>query len=79
MKHVSYQPPLPIVDAMLYKMKADYLRYISECITGDDGLLTNIVESESFDDDLLDKEKNEIRKEAQIDCWLCNDIYNDSD
>ena len=60
---------------MLYKMKADYLRYISECLNGDDGLLTNIVEEETFDDDMESKQKNEIRKEGEVDCWLCNDKY----
>jgi len=64
---------------MIYKMKADYLRYISECLCGEDGLLTNIVSEEKFDDDMEDKLKNEIRKEAQIDCWLCNENFNDND
>ena len=33
------QPPKSTIDAIIYKMKADYLRYIWECISGDDSLL----------------------------------------
>lgn len=36
---LSKQPPLPVIDAVLYKMKADYLRISYECLSGDNGLL----------------------------------------
>jgi hypothetical protein len=55
------------MNAIMYKMKADYLRYIFECINGDDGLLKNRQQfldeenkvltdiPESFDDDTADR------------------------
>jgi hypothetical protein len=33
------QSPKNHVDALFYKMKADYLRMIYECLSGDNGLL----------------------------------------
>jgi hypothetical protein len=39
LKNIGAQPPKNEINATLYKMKADYLRYIFECLGGDDGLL----------------------------------------
>ena len=39
LKEPTKQPPKCVIDAILYKMKADYLRYIYECVSGDDSLL----------------------------------------
>ena len=33
------QPPINILEALLYKQKADYMRQIYECLSGDSGLL----------------------------------------
>ena len=33
------QPPKSTMDAIFHKMKADYLRYIWECLSGDDSIL----------------------------------------
>lgn len=33
------QPPKSILNAIFYKMKADYMRFIYECLSGDSGLL----------------------------------------
>lgn len=85
LKNVNYQPQKNILNALLYKMKADYLRYIFECLNGDDGLLKNdqiftdddgVVltrQKERFDDDTEQRFKNEINRfEKQITCLFCN-------
>ena len=62
------------MNSLLYKMKADYLRYIFECLNGDDGLLKNDEQFtqdgiaynriiEQFNDDTKEREKAEIRQE----------------
>jgi len=65
-------------------MKADYLRYIYECVSGDDGLLSGYEESlERFDDDIANKEQNEIGDKSEQDadeyCEICfnKNIKND--
>lgn len=70
------QPQKNLLDAILYKMKADYLRYIFECLNGDDGLLKNDEKfrhgdkiltrtPERFDDDTEEREKREINKDEK--------------
>lgn len=39
LKYITQQPPPYILNAFFLKMKADYLRYIYECLSGDNGLL----------------------------------------
>ena len=39
LKYSNQQPPIYILNALFVKMKADYLRYIYECLSGDNGLL----------------------------------------
>lgn len=39
LKYITSQPPPYILNALFCKMKADYLRYIYECLSGDNGLL----------------------------------------
>lgn len=39
LKYLTQQPPPYILNAFFVKMKADYLRYIYECLSGDNGLL----------------------------------------
>lgn len=85
LKNVNYQPQKNIFNALLYKMKGDYLRFIFECLNGDDGLLKNdqmftdedgivlIRQKEPFDDDIEERFKTEINRfEKQITCHLCN-------
>lgn len=38
LKYITNQPPPYILNALFYKMKADQLRYIYECMSGDNGL-----------------------------------------
>ena len=42
LKYITSQPPPYILDALFCKMKADYLRYIYECLSGDNGLVNVI-------------------------------------
>lgn len=77
LKHINYQPPVCVIEALLYKMKADYLRYIFECISGDQGLLVTQTDPcffapEAFDDDVESRVKHEIRREENIGCLICN-------
>lgn len=70
------------MNAILYKMKADYLRYIYECLAGEDGLLVSSTNEnnfkffntpENFNDDLETKQQREINiEEGDIDCIICN-------
>jgi hypothetical protein len=55
-------------------MKADYLRFVFECLSGEDGLLNNpaFQVPEAFGDDTEARLKNEISKEKDIDCEICN-------
>ena len=41
LKYITSQPPPYVLNALFCKMKADYLRYIHECLSGDNGLLAN--------------------------------------
>jgi hypothetical protein len=41
-------------------MKADYLRYIYECLSGDNGLLYGNIKTEDFTEQLKNREKKEI-------------------
>jgi hypothetical protein len=62
-------------------MKADYLRYIYECLSGDNGLLVGTDEilgqRVSFTDELSERNKNEISEEeaGHVDCDICNPSY----
>lgn len=81
LKSHFYQPPKCILNATLYKMKADYLRYIAECLFGDDGLLckrnfpTLFNFRETFNDDKIEKIANEITVEMVVDCEICFDAH----
>ena len=44
-------------------MKADYLRYIYECLSGDNGLLSGDNEIIDFSKQIEEREKKEINKE----------------
>ena len=54
------QPPKCVLNATLYKIKADYLRYIYECLQGEDGLLADNSEKELFIKEMKKKNANEI-------------------
>lgn len=41
LKYMTSQPAPYILNSLFCKMKADYLRYIYECLSGDNGLLAN--------------------------------------
>ena len=65
-------------------MKADYMRYIYECLSGDNGLLVSTDEilgqKTSFKDLLLKRQQNEIEggsaenddNYSSVDCDVCN-------
>lgn len=57
---MNQQPPKSTLDALFYKMKADYLRYIYECLSGDNGLLYGIDNTENFKELLKRRTKKEI-------------------
>ena len=42
------QPPNYVVDAYLYTIKADILRFIYECLSGENGLFSDINEKIDF-------------------------------
>ena len=78
-KYQYGQPPKCILNALFYKMKADYLRYIYECLAGDNGLLagTDPILSQplSFAEDLKKRNNNEISEEGHVDCDICNPMF----
>lgn len=77
LKYMNQQPPQCVVNAYLYKMKADYLRFIYECVTGDNGLFYGYDKKEVFLQYIKDKEKMEITTEEgdDVDCEICNENY----
>jgi len=56
-------------------MKADYLRFIYECLSGDNGLLYGQEKKEIFLQYIKNKESMEISNEEEVDCEICNDNY----
>ena len=42
LRYPDTEPPIKIRNALMFKMKADILKYIYECISGDNGLLYEI-------------------------------------
>lgn len=59
LKYLTSQPPPYILNALFLKMKADYLRHIYECLSGDNGLLgDHKYDLFSFKDD-VEKRKND--------------------
>mmetsp|Transcript_8941 Transcript_8941/g.15146 ORF Transcript_8941/g.15146 Transcript_8941/m.15146 type:complete len:252 (+) Transcript_8941:314-1069(+) len=56
LKNNQAQPALCIIEALINKIKADYMRYILECLTGDDGLLAQD-KAESFNFIQMQKDK----------------------
>eukprot|EP00356_Strombidium_inclinatum_P015164 CAMPEP_0170482330 /NCGR_PEP_ID=MMETSP0208-20121228/2393_1 /TAXON_ID=197538 /ORGANISM="Strombidium inclinatum, Strain S3" /LENGTH=402 /DNA_ID=CAMNT_0010755157 /DNA_START=112 /DNA_END=1317 /DNA_ORIENTATION=- len=77
LKHLNYQPPQCVINAYLYKMKADYLRFIYECLSGDNGLLNGKEEKESFLKYIKKKDAMEITTDDgdEVDCEICNANY----
>lgn len=64
-KNQNAQPPKCILNALFYKMKADYLRYIYECLSGENGLLVDFTLKVSFVEDLEIRIKNDISEEEK--------------
>jgi len=55
-------------------MKADYLRYIYECLSGDNGVLYGITNTEDFTDLLKSRVKKEISLDElhqKVKCEYC--------
>ena len=48
MKYQHGQPPKYLIDAYLYKMKADYMKFIFETLDCENGLLYDVEELEIF-------------------------------
>lgn len=68
LKYMTSQPPPYILNALFCKMKADYLRYVYECLSGDNGLLANNrKESDKVNlKKLINlRKKDEVRDDAQ--------------
>ena len=73
-KYEHMQPPQYILDALFYKMKADYLRYIYECLSGESGLLYEDEEKIlNLKEYYLHKETHEIGDHMSefIECEMC--------
>ena len=61
LKDPRKQPAKYILKSMFFKMKADYMRHIYECLSGDDGLLKyDTRPGRSFRDILALRMHNEI-------------------
>ena len=61
---------------MLFKMKADQMRLIYECLSGENGLLYNDTERKNFFEFIKNKDSKEIAIDEDIvDCELCNKNY----
>ena len=83
-QYVHKQPPKCILNALFFKMKADYMRYIYECLSGDNGLLSStdcaLGQKSSFLLLLRERNDNEIEGSsdtndenyAKVDCDVCN-------
>lgn len=70
LKYITSQPPPYVLNALFCKMKADYMRFIYECISGDNGLLKSQKADKfvkSFQEDIVEREKNEIRDDKPAD------------
>ena len=52
------------MDALFYKMKADYLRNIYECLSGDNGLLQVFDTVQNFEK--IDDNKEHVNNSEQI-------------
>jgi hypothetical protein len=48
LKFSHFQPPKYLIDAYLFKMKADYMKFIFETLDCEDGLLYNESETGNF-------------------------------
>jgi len=71
---MNQQPPKSTLNALFYKMKADYLRYIYECLSGDNGVLYGITNTEDFTDLLKSRAKKEISLDElhqKVKCEYC--------
>ena len=74
LKYMNQQPPKSTLNALFYKMKADYLRYIYECLSGDNGVLYGITNTEDFTDLLKSRAKKEISLDElhqKVKCEYC--------
>ena len=60
-KFQSQQPPEAILDALFFKIKADYLRYIYECLSGENGILNGDDEKQTFIDFFQKRILNEVK------------------
>ena len=75
LKYKDVQPPKCILNAILFKMKADQMRLIYECLSGENGLLYGQEQQqrEVFAEFIKNKDKKEIAVDDDfIDCELCN-------
>ena len=48
-------------NALFYKIKADHLRYVYECLSGDDGLLFKDLKKRNFKNIIKARQANEIK------------------
>lgn len=75
LKYLTQQPPPYILNAFFVKMKADYLRYIYECLSGDNGLLGSKKNIKSiYKDDIDLIEMKQIKDTESVDC-VDSEIY----
>lgn len=80
LKYKDMQPPKCVLNAILYKMKADQMRLIFECLSGENGLLYELEEKKIYFEYIKNKDKREISVDDDIiDCELCNPNYDPDD
>jgi len=60
LKSLYGQPPKYLIDAYLYKMKADYMKFMFETLDCENGLLYKVDDLENFRDDVIRMHGSEI-------------------
>lgn len=63
LKYTNSQPPNCVLSAVLYKMKADYMHFIFECLAGENGALKDDTILKKFVDVVDERESKEISDE----------------
>ena len=58
LRSISAEPPKYYIDALFHKLKADQMKFIYECLGGDNGLLTDFDQTYDFSDQIKLKAQN---------------------
>lgn len=75
LKYLTSQPPPYILNALFLKMKADYLRHIYECLSGDNSLLADDKFTDfNFKDDVDKRKVDTLESNDQME-FVESEIY----